>query len=225
MQNGRGSQRASISPTSVALFSESALITEALKAKLGECQDIDLVRTETHADRALDAVRASPVDVVILESTHHIEQKIETVRSLSSRCSGTKVLVLCVEPTSWHVAFRLVRAGAHGFLPANVGSDEVVEAIRTVAHDRFYLPPELEKKFAERHILGYQRLPEELLTDREFEVMRKLALGQTNREIAAQLFISPKTVDTHRASILRKLELRNNSDITRFAIGIGVVAE
>lgn len=209
--------------TRIALLSESKLIAEALTAKIAQAADLVLVGAKADLARARDVARSTSVDVVILVSNRAIEDKVDCVRSLTGNGSCGKVLVLCSEPASWHVALRLVRAGARGFLSAEVGSDEVVQAVRAITAGRLSLPPALERKLAERQLLGYDKLPEELLTDRELQVLRKLAQGHTNKEIAGLLCISPKTVDAHRANVLSKLGLRNNSDLTRFALEIGVL--
>jgi DNA-binding NarL/FixJ family response regulator len=119
-------------------------------------------------------------------------------------------------------AMRTLRAGASGFLTKSAGVDELVHAIKEVHAGRRYLPPDIERDIAEEVAsTETARKQVEILSKREFQVMCFLARGMTNREIGEELGISVKTVDTHRGHVLKKLHLRNNSDITRFAIRNG----
>ena len=114
---------------------------------------------------------------------------------------------------------RAMRAGAAGFLRKSASMDELLSAIEKVHKGEQVVPGEilaaLNRKRSEH--------PAQILSQREFQVMSYLAAGKTNREIADTLSISVKTVDTHRGHVLKKLRLRNNSDITRFAISNGLI--
>jgi DNA-binding NarL/FixJ family response regulator len=116
-------------------------------------------------------------------------------------------------------AVRAIRAGATGFIAKTAQFDELLAAIEEVAAGRRVLPPGCEAALASNDAAG----PAQVLSQREFQVMGYLASGMTNREIAQMLAISVKTVDTHRGHVLKKLKLRNNSDITRFAIQHGLI--
>jgi DNA-binding NarL/FixJ family response regulator len=133
------------------------------------------------------------------------------------------VLILTMHSDE-HYALRALRAGALGFVLKDAKADEVVTAIHRVHEGKRYLPMDLERSFAERYLApkaGGERASS--LSKREFEVLCLLAMGMTNREIADKLRISIKTVDSHRRHVLKKLSLRNNSDLTRFAIQNGYV--
>ena len=197
---------------------------EALSQILKNQPDIEVVGEACDGLDALDMIRKTSADVVILEPLIPKKDGIDMTRDIVAMERNIQVLVLTMDTTD-HNAFRMLRAGATGWLPKTVGSDELLQAIHTVADGKVYLPERLQRVFAERYVrpesIGQ---PEENLSDREFQVMRLLASGKTNREISELLFIGVKTVDTHRANLLRKLSLRNNSDITRFAIRNGFIS-
>jgi DNA-binding NarL/FixJ family response regulator len=205
----------------VVVVGTSLLIREALRSRFEKCNDLEVVAEVTDPSEAVGWIQRSRPDVVLLQASM-AKDEIGMTREIVTHGLEAKVMVMTPEVTPWHLALRLIRAGAQGLIFTSAGSEDVVKAIRRMASGKVSLPRELERIFAERHLMGYDGLPEELLTEREFQVMTRLAQGQTNREIARELFISVKTVDTHRASLLRKLGLRNNSDLTRFALQMGL---
>ena len=114
---------------------------------------------------------------------------------------------------------RAMRAGAAGYVKKSANIDELLDAIDRINRGEQVVPAEIEAALARKR----SEHPAQILSQREFQVMSYLAAGKTNREIAELLTISVKTVDTHRGHVLKKLRLRNNSDITRFAIQNGLM--
>jgi two-component system invasion response regulator UvrY len=197
----------------------SMLIREALRTRFEKCTDLEVVGEVTLLSEAVVWIQRTCPDIILLQASL-AKDGIEATKKIVTHGPQSKVMLM-TEVIPWHLALRLFRAGAQGLIFTSASSEEVVKAVRRMVGGKIYLPSELEGIFAERHLMGYDGLPEELLTEREFQIMTRLAQGQTNREIARELFISVKTVDTHRASLLRKLGLRNNSDLTRFALQMG----
>lgn len=196
---------------------------EGLRALLKERQGIEVIGEAADGFEVLTLTKRLSPDVVLLELVLPRKDGIDTTKELVALRNGSKVLAMTLYGTV-ELAFRVMRAGARGFIPKSCSSGELVEAIRTVYSGKTYLPPGLQQIFAERYFrdeAGHG--PGELLSDREFQVTCLLASGCSNHEIAEQLRISVKTVDTHRANLLRKLCLRNNSDLTRFAIRHGFI--
>ncbi|HEX4952281.1 MAG TPA: response regulator transcription factor [Thermoanaerobaculia bacterium] len=211
-------------PIRVALVDSFPLLHVALCNVLGAERDIEVVGEAQDAWSALDLLRRVPAQVALVETSLVAKDPLEATREMLQLAEAPRVLVLAHEANP-HYALRMLRAGALGFLPTQTASEEVVRAVRSLAQNRVYLPPGLHEILTDRYLRQSQpQLPEDLLSDREFEVMRLLALGHTTREIAARLFIGIKTVDTHRANLLRKLDLRHNVDVARFAIQNGFVA-
>ena len=210
-------------PIRVVIVDNFPLLRVALKMILGDQAGIELVGEAQDGLSALNLLRDVDAQVALFETSLPDKDPMETLRDMLNVRHQPRVLVLCGDATP-HYALRMLRAGASGFLPTRASSTEVVNAVRMLADNRTYLPPELQETMTERYLRqNLPQLPEDLLSDREFQVMRLLALGFTNREVGSKLFIGVKTVDTHRANMLRKLNLRNNADIARFAIQNGFV--
>jgi DNA-binding NarL/FixJ family response regulator len=115
-------------------------------------------------------------------------------------------------------AVRVLKAGAAGYLTKEAAAEELVSAIRKVASGGTYVSPGLAEKLARALRSSWNTLPHQLLSDREFQVMRMLALGKKVKEIAEALCLSEKTITTYRARVLEKMKLRGNTDITRYAL-------
>ncbi len=208
----------------VALVDSFPLLHVALRKVLGAEHDIEVVGEALDAWSALEVLRRAPAQVALVETSLATKDPLEATREMLQLTDAPRVLVLAHDANP-HYALRMLRAGALGFLSTQVASEEVVRAVRSLAQNRVYLPAGLRETLTDRYLRQNQpQLPEDLLSDREFQVMRLLALGNTTREIAGRLFIGVKTVDTHRANLLRKLDLRNNVDVARFAIQNGFVA-
>ncbi len=207
----------------VAIADDFTILRQALQLVLKDQDDIVVVGEAADGFEALDLVRQKEVDVLLLEPLIPKKDGIDLTKDVVALEKSTRILILTMDKTS-HNAFRMLRAGALGWLPKTVNMDQVLEAVRTVNSGKVYLPAELQRSFAERYVRPESiSNPEEQLSDREFQVMRLLAQGNTNREISQMLYVGVKTIDTHRANLLRKLGLRNNSDLTRFAIQNGFV--
>ena len=207
----------------VAIADDYQLLREALTHILSQFEDIEVVGEAADGHAALDLVRDKDVDILLLEPLIPKKDGIDLTKDVVGLDKKTRVVILTMDKTS-HNAFRMLRAGAMGWLPKTVGVEEVLQAIRSVDKGKVFLPMDLQRVFAEKYVRPESiSNPEEQLSDREFQVMRLLALGNTNREISKMLYVGVKTVDTHRANLLRKLGLRNNSDLTRFAIQNGFV--
>ena len=120
-------------------------------------------------------------------------------------------------------AIRLIRSGAAGFLIKGAATKELIEAVRKVANHRTYVSPGILDKMTERMVFPLKEVPEAALSNREMQVLVRLARGDTSREVSKALCLSLSTVETYRSRVLEKLGLRNNSDITRFAIRRGLI--
>ena len=207
----------------VAIADDHRLLTEGLRSVLERFDEVEIVGEASDAFAAMQLVIETAPHVLLLDTALPKKDGLDLIRELGNRAPDTHILILDRDMNPHH-AFRIFRAGAKGFIPSAMDSNALVHAISQVAGGRIYLPDELKDTFAEWFLRpDGDKSPEEVLSNREFQVMRRLALGDTNHEIVARLHISVKTVDTHRANLLKKLRLRNNSDITRFAIRHGFI--
>jgi len=171
-------------------------------------------------DTIAAAARERP-DVVLLDLTMPGASGLEVVRGLRTRVPATRVLILSVHDDREYVV-ESVRAGAHGFLRKDSTPGEIRQAIRAVhAGDSFFSPP-AARHLAEAVQEDARDGGPELLTARERDVLLRVARGRTNREMAAELGISVRTVEAHRDSLMRKLRIHTVAGLTRFAMEHGL---
>ncbi|HEU5219799.1 MAG TPA: response regulator transcription factor, partial [Gemmatimonadales bacterium] len=162
-------------------------------------------------------LQSAPVDVVLLDVSMPGSTFVETLHRLRDEHPSVKVLVLSVHPEDqW--AMRALRAGAAGYLTKDRSPEQLVEAIRRVARGGKYVSESLAEKLAGLVDHGRARTPHELLSDREFEVLRALGSGMAVKEVAAQLRLSAKTVSTYRARLLEKMDLKSKADLVRYVV-------
>jgi two-component system, NarL family, invasion response regulator UvrY len=170
----------------------------------------------------LGALETAATDLVLLDVSMPGGPFLETLRALRERHPTVRVLVLSVHPEDqW--AVRALRAGASGYLTKDHSPDQLIEAIRRVYRGGKYVSPTLAEQLASQLEGGGQRAPHELLSDREFEVMRRLGSGLTVTQIASELAISAKTVSTYRTRILEKMAVATNADLVRYAARHGLI--
>jgi DNA-binding NarL/FixJ family response regulator len=168
------------------------------------------------------ALAAAPTDLVLLDVSMPGAPFLETLRELRTRHPTIRVLVLSVHPEDqW--AVRALRAGASGYLTKDHSPDQLLGAVRRVYRGGKYVSPTLAEHLAGQVDGDGQGAPHELLSDREFEVMRRLGSGLTVSQIAGELALSPKTVSTYRARILEKMSVASNADLVRYAARHGLI--
>jgi two-component system, NarL family, invasion response regulator UvrY len=171
----------------------------------------------------LKALEKTATDLLLLDVSMPGGPFPDTLKALRERFPTIKVLVLSVHPEDqW--AVRALRAGAAGYLTKDHSPDQLLEAIRRVYRGGKYVSPTLAEQLASHlDVGGGQRAPHELLSDREFEVMRRLGSGLTVSQIATELSISTKTVSTYRTRILEKMAVATNADLVRYAARYGLI--
>ena len=171
----------------------------------------------------LTALQSTAADLVLLDVSMPGSPFLETLKELRTRHPTVRVLALSVHPEDqW--AVRALRAGASGYLTKDHSPDQLLEAIRRVYRGGKYVSPTLAERLAEQLDGGGERAPHELLSDREFEVMRRLGNGLTITQIASELALSAKTVSTYRARILEKMAVETTADLVRYAARYGLIA-
>jgi two-component system response regulator NreC len=165
-------------------------------------------------------------DVLLLDLMMPGLNGLEVAKQLSRRLPRTRIVVLSMHAD---VAYALaaVRAGASAYVVKEAGVDELVRAIRTVAEGRRYFSPPLSEQAVEAHACRMEETPVDLyhtLTFREREVLQLTVEGHSSSEIGERLFISPRTVESHRANLMRKLSVRNQKELIGYAVRRGLLA-
>ncbi|HSK03391.1 MAG TPA: response regulator transcription factor [Kofleriaceae bacterium] len=197
---------------------DHTIVRWALKEALEKFPDIEVVGDAGTAAETLDMIQRVRPDVLLLDLSLPDRSGFDVLNDMRESDTAPLVVVL-----TWHTepsyAARAIAAGAHGYVNKSVSPEDLLAAIRAVSRGEQVVPPGVEQILASGD--GH---PASALTAREQQVMEMLARGLTNREIAEHLQISIKTVDTHRGHVLKKLGLRNNSELTRFAVKHGYVS-
>jgi len=169
-------------------------------------------------DAALDFLRADPVDVLVLDLTMPGTDGFEVLRQVKTTLPGMKVLVLTMHADAEYVA-RAVQDGADGYLLKDSAVQDLVAAIEAVQAGRAYYSPPVQRELSELlRTHSAPPRPMDTLTEREREVVGLVVKGLSTKEIATQLDISTRTVETHRANLMRKLNLKSVALLTQFAI-------
>jgi two-component system, NarL family, invasion response regulator UvrY len=161
-------------------------------------------------------------DIVISDLTMPERNGLEVIKMLKESKPDLPVLILSMHPEDQY-ALRVLRAGAAGYLTKESAGDELVKAVRYILQGRKYITPSVAEKMASQLTNDSSKQLHELLSDREFNVLKLIASGKTVSEIAELLNLSVGTISTYRARILEKMQLRTNAELTHYAIQQGLV--
>jgi two-component system, NarL family, invasion response regulator UvrY len=200
----------------IALFQSSSLISWALREALAPRKTITVVGISTTVEQATKLAKTENVDVLLSE-IDVIERNSYGLLTAIANVAKTRVVAL-TGPDDDHRAARALRLGCNGFVDFDASAETLIDALNQAAAGKIVATSKISR-LAETNADS----PTAALSQREVQVMEMLANGQTNREIADALAISVKTIDTHRGHVLKKLQLRNNSDLTRFAVKHGLI--
>ena len=200
----------------VAIAEGQRIVRWALREALAKAPEIEVVGDAGTVEETVAMIRDARPDVLVLDTTLHDNSGFDILSQVRQLETGPVVVLAAHTEPSY--AARAISAGAHGYVSKAEGPERLIEAIRAVTRGEQFLPQGVAE------LLAMGGHPASSLTARELQVMEMLARGMTNREIAMHLDISIKTVDTHRGHVLKKLGLRNNSELTRFAVKHGYVA-
>ncbi|HTO96839.1 MAG TPA: response regulator transcription factor [Myxococcales bacterium] len=217
-----------MSPLSVALVDDHLLFREGLRAMLSSAPDLKIVAEASNAQEAIPAILAAQPEVVVLDVMLPGVSGIGIARQLLRDDPGRRVLALSMVADEAHVADAL-QAGVLGYACKSQSAAEVVEAIRTVARGETYLAPQVSDFVVSdyRRLRSGEKPPSPLasLTAREREIFELCVQGNPTGKIARLLSISPRTVETHRGRILRKLNAHSAVDLVRLAARWGLLAQ
>jgi len=202
----------------VLIVDDHALLREGLRSRLEREPGIAVVGEADTAERAVILARKLQPDLILLDLLLPRKGGYEAIPELRTVAPEARILVVSSQAAPSSVR-RALSAGAAGYLPKRSSDRELVTAIRAVADGAGYVDPDLGAKLVTP--TGSPAL--EPLSERERDIVHLLALGYTNQEIGKKLFISVRTVDTHRAHIMRKLELETRAELVMFALANGVI--
>ena len=210
--------------TRVLIVDDHAVVRSGLKLVLESEEGIEPVGEAGSARDAIFEARSTKPDVILLDVVMPDQSGIEVIPTLLKENPEAKVLVLSMQDDPQYVR-EAFAAGASGYVLKEAADREVVAAVREVAAGGRYVHPELGARLVTAESEERRRAEEDPLSERESDVLRLLALGHTNQEIAQELFISVRTAETHRAHIMQKLRLTSRAELVRYALDQGLLEQ
>jgi two-component system response regulator NreC len=188
--------------------------------------DFEMVGEAEDGQQALDLVERMKPNVVVMDISMPGMGGIEATQQVKERHPGVNVIALTMHEDESYV-FKLLRAGASGYVLKRAAAQDLVQAVRAAAKGEAFLYPSVARKVVEDYLkrveTGEERERYDGLTEREKEILTHIAQGLSNQQIAQKLYISIKTVQTHRAHILEKLGLHDRTELVRYAIRKGLI--
>lgn len=211
---------------SVLIAEDHTILREGLRALLRTSEEFEVVGEASDGRQAIRTAASLQPRLVLLDLSMPGMNGLEALKEIKKQCPQSKVVVLTVHSAEEYVLAAL-KAGADGYVLKDAGSTELLLALRNAVAGKPYLSPGIADKVIGGYLDGRKALKPssawETLTDRERQVLKLVAEGKTNKEIGDYLYISPKTVEKHRANLMRKLDLHNAAAVTAFAIEKGLV--
>ena len=202
----------------VLIVDDHALFRSGLASRLAEERDIVVVGEAESAEQAVALANRLQPDVVLLDLLLPRRCGADAISDLLQHSSQSRVLVVSSQVAPGAVR-EAIAAGASGYVPKHASPAELVEAVRSVAGGTRYVDPELGASLA----VAESSPALACLSEREVDVVRLLALGYSNKEIGRRLFISSRTVDSHRAHVMQKLRFTNRSELVLLALTTGLI--
>jgi two-component system response regulator NreC len=206
------------------IVDDHAVVRSGLRRVLEAEDDLEVVAEAGDTRNAVFEARAHKPDVIVMDVVMPGRSGIEAIPDVLKEAPDAKVLVLSMQDDPSYVR-EAFAAGASGYVLKEAADAELVTAVREVASGGRYVHPTLGARLVAAEAEERRRAEEDPLTDREREVLRLLALGHTNQEIATMLFISVRTAETHRSHIMRKLGLESRAELVRHALTQGLLDE
>lgn len=211
----------------VLLAEDHTIVRKGLRSILDAEDSVEVVGEAEDGRTAVEAVEHLRPDVVLMDISMPGLNGLEATRQIKRRAPHIRVLVLTMHTNEKYI-LQILQAGASGYLVKQAAVEELISAIQAVHRGDAFLSPSISKKVVQRYVLQGQAMAEEdsyeLLTPREREVLQLIAEGHTNRDISEILHISIKTVEVHRANLMKKLDLHSAAELTRYAIGKGIIS-
>ncbi len=216
-----------MTPIRIALIDDHTVLRSGVRALLEHQEDMVVVGEAANGTDGLEMVQREQPDVVLMDLSLPGLNGIGVTRRIREAGCSARILALTMHEDQRHVR-QILEAGATGYVSKRAADTELVDAIRAVHRGEVFLHPSVARSVLEGY-LGTQPepVPEERATpsERELEVLTLLAFGHTNQEVAEKLFISVKTVETHKARLVEKMGFRTRADLVRYALDRGLLQD
>jgi DNA-binding NarL/FixJ family response regulator len=212
----------------IVIAEDHTILREGLRALLSSYSDFEIVGEAIDGRDAIQCAEKHMPDLILMDLSMPRMNGMEAIREVKKRCPQTKILALTVHSTEEYILTAL-RAGADGYVLKDDASAQLVMAIKNTLMGKTYLSPGVSEKVVEGYLEGKKTLKTkttwDTLTAREREILKLIAEGYKNKEIADLLCISAKTVEKHRSNLMSKLNLHNTSALTAFAMEKGLIGK
>ncbi|MEZ4798926.1 MAG: response regulator transcription factor [Flavobacteriales bacterium] len=204
----------------VLLVDDHAIVTDGLKSLISGADDYEVVASCSNGREAIELLSHVKVDIVLMDIDMPEMNGIEATRAIKKQFDNVKIIILTMHDEKAMIK-ALMEDGADGYLLKNSSKEELINALNNVREGKIHLSEEANSILLKKDGDGSKVLAD--LTEREVEILRHIAEGLSNKEIGDQLFISHRTVDTHRTNLMQKLEVHNVAGLVRIAIQEGLV--
>jgi len=194
---------------------DHAIVRAGIKQILTSINDISIIDEASEGSEVLKKASSEYYDIIVLDISLPDMNGLDILKKLKVEQPDLHVLILSIHSEEQY-AVRVLKAGASGYLTKASAPEELIKAIMKIVGGEKYVSEALAEKLAKNLEGKSKNLPHELLSDREFQIMRMIAQGKTIKEIAGELYISDKTVSTYRARLLLKMGMKNNSELTHY---------
>ena len=201
----------------ILIVDDHAVVRKGMKEIVDDADDITVAGEASNGQEALAAISKDKYDLVVLDIAMPSLSGIDTIKEIKKENPELPVLMLSIYPEEQY-ALRAIKAGASGYLTKKAVPKELITAIRKVYSGGKYISPVFAEKIAFYVQAEEEKPPHETLSDREYQIMIMLAEGKRLKDIAAELFLSDKTVSSYRSRTFEKMRLKNNSELILYAI-------
>jgi len=201
----------------ILIADDHAILREGLKHILAEGSDVTVAAEASTGQEVLEKIRNDKYDMVLLDISMPGMSGLEVLKQLKIEKPKLPVLVLSMHPEEQY-AVRALRAGASGYLTKESAPDELITAIRKISQGRKYITSSLAERIAFEMEIDSEKPLHDILSDREYQVLRLIAAGKTIKQIAEELSLSIKTVSTYRTRIMEKMKMKTNAELMHYAI-------
>jgi two-component system response regulator NreC len=206
------------------IVDDHQLVRSGLRRLLEGEEDMTVEDEAGTADDGVRLARLHKPDVILLDVVMPGGSGLDAIPEIREAAPAARILTVSMQDDPSYVR-QAFASGASGYVLKEAADDELLAAVREVAAGGSYVDPQLGARLAAADATAFSEAAADPLTDREHEVLRLLALGHTNQEIAEMLYLSVRTAETHRARIMQKLRLSTRAELVRYAIDHGVLAE
>ena len=201
----------------VLIADDHTIVREGLRHLLATAGDIVVVREAVTGHEVVERVRMTDLDILLLDLSMPGKSGMELIRQVKTEKPKLRILVLSMHEEHQY-AVRAIKAGASGYLTKDSASTELVSALRKLAAGGAFISAEVAEQLAREAHGSNDAAPHTTLSDREYQVLRMLVSGQSLTEIGEKLHLSVKTISTHKARLMQKMDVDNQAELIRYAI-------